>query len=92
MPYIPKKHEKYDLLPYCRRHGGEVFEYPSDLLRKLEEYIKPEDQLDPYGFKSYKEYDLEIDRIAQQFTNPTEVMALFVQFKAQVHEMNCKEQ
>ena len=92
MPYIPKEHEKYNLLPRCNEYGGEVFEYPSNLLRKLEEYIKPEDQLDPYGFKSYEEYDLEIDRVAQRFANQPEVIALFTQFKSLVHEMNCKEQ
>ena len=92
MPYIPKEHKKYNLLPRCSEYGGEVFEYPSNLLRKLEEYIKPEDQLDPYGFKSYEEYDLEIDRVAQRFANQPEVIALFTQFKSLVHEMNCKEQ
>lgn len=92
MPYIPKEHEKYDLLPFCRAHGGEVFEYPCDLLRKLEKYIKPEDQLDPYGFKSYEEYDREIDRIAHRFAEQPEVLELFVLYKEQIHEMNCKEQ
>ena len=87
-----KNTKKYNLLPRCSEHGGEVFEYPSNLLRKLEEYIKPEDQLDPYGFKSYEEYDLEIDRVAQRFANQPEVIALFTQFKSLVHEMNCKEQ
>lgn len=51
MPYIPKEHEKYDLLPYCRKHGGEVFEYPS-LLNKLNTYLKADDHLDPYGYDS----------------------------------------
>lgn len=92
MPYIPKEHEKYDLLPLCRERGGEVFEYPGDLLDRLEEYLAPEDQLMPYGFKSYEEYNQEINRIAQQFSNQPEVMELFAQLKAQVHEMNCKEQ
>lgn len=92
MPYIPKEHEKYDLLPFCRERGGEVFEYPSDLLDRLEAYLDPEDQLMPYGFKSYEEYNQEIDRIAQRFLVQPEVLDLFAQFKAQVHEMNCKEQ
>lgn len=92
MPYIPKEHEKYNLLPYCREHGGEVFEYPCNLLRKLEKFIKPEDQLDPYGFNSYDEYDREIDRIAQRFADQPEVLKLFALFKEQVRAMNCKEQ
>lgn len=92
MPYIPPEHEKYDLLPFSRTHGGEVFEYPSRLLRKLEEYIKPEDQLDPYGFASYAEYESEIDRVASRFADRTDVMALFAQFKEKIREMNRKEE
>ena len=26
MPYIPEEHQKYPVLPYCREHGGEVFQ------------------------------------------------------------------
>ena len=37
MPYIPKEHEKYDLLPFCRKSGGEVFEYPSCLVNEVED-------------------------------------------------------
>ena len=39
MPYIPKEHEKYDLLPYCRKDGGEVFEYPGGLINEAEELM-----------------------------------------------------
>lgn len=92
MLYIPKEHEKYNLLPYCRKHGGEVFEYPCNLLWKLEKFIKPEDQLDPYGFNSYEEYDREIDCVAQLFTDQPDMLDLFALFKEQVHAMNCKEQ
>lgn len=92
MPYIPKEHEKYNLLPFCREHGGEVFEYPCDLLDELEEYIPSEDQLTPYGFKSYEEYNQEIDRIARRFLDQPQVMDLFAEFKTQIYEMNRKEQ
>lgn len=92
MPYIPKEHEKYDLLPFCRAHGYEVFEYPGDLLWKLEKHIKSEEQLDPYGFRSYEEYDTEIDRVSQGFKDQPEVFAVFAQFKAQIYEMNRKEE
>ena len=92
MPYIPKEHKKYKLLPFCRKHGGEVFEYPCDLLRKIEQYLMFDEALDPYGFKSYDEYDQEIDRIAQRFAEQPEIASLFEQFKEQIHDMNCKEQ
>ncbi len=92
MPYIPKHHEKYDLLPYCRKNGGEVFDYPSDLMRKLGEFMKPGDQLDPYGYDSYEEYFAEIDRISQKYADRPEVMALFAEFVVQMKEMNCKDE
>lgn len=92
MPYIPKEHEKYNLLPLCRERGGEVLEYPSQLLFELEQYLEPEDQLDPYGYKSYEEYDAEIGRIAQKYMSQPQVVERLAKFKAQVHDMNCKEQ
>lgn len=91
MPYIPKEHEKYDLLPYCRKHGGEVFEYPS-LLNKLNTYLKADDHLDPYGYDSYEDYDCEIDRVAGLFSNQPEILELFRKYKKAIHELNCKEQ
>ena len=39
MPYIPEQHKKYNLLPYCRKDGGEVFDYPSDLISKAEKML-----------------------------------------------------
>ena len=56
MPYIPKEHVKYDLLPFCRKNGGEVFEYPSELLDKVEKYLPDGESLIPYGYNSYEEY------------------------------------
>lgn len=46
MPYIPKNHEKYNLLPRCKERGGEVFEYPS-MLNELEDILGK--SLMPYG-------------------------------------------
>ena len=91
MPYIPKEHEKYDLLPDSRKDGGEVFDYPCALLDKLETYIKPDDQLIPYGYDSYEDYNAKIDRIAQRFADQPEVLALFAQYKERLCQMNRKE-
>lgn len=91
MPYIPKEHEKYDLLPYCGKHGGEVFEYPY-LLNKLNTYLKADDHLDPYGYNSYEDYDCEIDRVASLFSDQPEILELFRKYKEAIHELNCKEQ
>ena len=53
MPYIPKKHEKYNLLPYCRKNGGEVFSYNGTLEHKL---AFPEMTIIPCGYNSYDEF------------------------------------
>jgi hypothetical protein len=37
MPYIPKEHEQYPVLPYRRKHGGEVFSYLSWPTEKIVE-------------------------------------------------------
>lgn len=91
MPYIPKQHEKYDLLPFCKEHGGEVFEYPSRLLEKVNSLLKPEDSLDPYGYKSYEEYFERVDCVSEQFKDDPDKYDLFVEFKKIMLEMNCKE-
>lgn len=31
MPYIPERHMKYELLPYCREYDDAVFSYPQML-------------------------------------------------------------
>ena len=37
LPYIPKEHKKYGLLPHSHKDGGEVFDYPVCMLNELEE-------------------------------------------------------
>lgn len=92
-PYIPKGHRKYDLLPYCRKNGGEVFAYPSDLIDKLvERTMLLRTCFDPYGFSSYKEYFAEIDSRAQSYKKQPEIMALFEQLRTKMKEMNRKKE
>ena len=61
-PYIPAEHVEYDLLPRCRKNGGEVFSYPAELeaidelLSKHEYAEDPERRISlliPYGERSY---------------------------------------
>ena len=92
MPYIPKHHEKYGLLPSCREHGGEVFDYPSELLSEVNKLLKPDDNLIPYGYNSYEEYFDEVDRLAEEFKDNPDKYNLFVEFKKVMREMNCKEE
>ena len=49
MAYIPKEHEKYELLPMCRRNGGEVFSYPSGIVDELSKRLPEGENLIPYG-------------------------------------------
>lgn len=90
MPYIPVNHKKYDVLPYIRKRGGEVFDYPSKLLFQIEEIIGHD--LTPYGYASYEEYYEEVDRCAEPFVDDPEIMKLFSDYKSEVRCMNRKEQ
>lgn len=92
MPYIPKEHEKYDLLPFSRKRGGEVFEYPCFDLYRLEEYLNDGESLDPYGYSSYEEYYTQIDRIVNRFSDQSDVAQLFTAYKEKVIKLNQKEQ
>ena len=89
MAYIPKEHKKYNLLPACKRRGGEVFEYPSVLLSEIEE-ITGTLHLIPYGYKSYKEYYDYVDSIINQYSNNQEVAKKLTEYKNGVKELNVK--
>ena len=52
MPYIPYEHETYKLLPRSRKNGGEVFEYPSELLDEVNSILPKGENLIPYGYDS----------------------------------------
>ena len=91
MAYIPKEHKKYNLLPACKRRGGEVFEYPSELLNKIEE-ITGTLHLIPYGYKSYKEYYDYVDGIINQHSNNQEVAHKLIEYKNGIKELNVKEE
>lgn len=88
MPYIPKKHEKYNLLPMCRKNGREVFEYPRLLLSRLEELGVH--HLDPYGYQSYEEYYAELDKRKSQLSDAA-ILEAFDKFKNRMPELNQKE-
>ena len=91
MTYIPEKHKKYDLLPYCRKHGGEVFDYPPVLLNMINSHLPEGEMLDPYGFDSYEEYYATVEKYKNQYALDEETRTLFQEFKAKMMEMNDKE-
>lgn len=92
MTYIPKKHEKYNLLPGCRRSGGEVFTYPCSLLRELEKYLPQGHNMMPYGYDSYEEYYKAMDKYAEIYFTEEKLSNLYKKFIEEMHQMNDKEQ
>lgn len=95
MPYIPVGHEKYDLLPKCRKRGGEVFSYPSEELSVIETLLPKGEGLTPYGYESYAEYDAEIDRysLLYGFYNGelNDLGCKLMAYKEIIRKMNVKE-
>ena len=81
MAYIPIEHQKYDILPFCRSKGGEVFSYDSELASEICELLPcreieqttPDgaelqnvDYFSPWGFDSYEEYDEYLDSLISE--------------------------
>ncbi len=91
MPYIPKQHEKYNLLPYCRKEGGEVFDYPSALISKAEKLLEDE-YLMPYNFDSYEEYYCHIDNLIEKHKENPQIVKVLTRVKTDVRLMNIKEE
>lgn len=92
MPYIPKEHEKYDLLPNCRKNGGEVFDYPSKLIFEAEQLLGSSLGLFPYNFDSYADYFCSIDALIKDNINRPEVISKLEKIRDMVKIMNQKEE
>ena len=91
MPYIPEEHKQYNLLPYCCEHGGEVFDYPSELIYEAEKLLGESGELMPYNYNSYEQYYGFIDALIAQHKNDPEIKAKLLQVKEMVQQMNQKE-
>ena len=92
MPYIPKEHEKYDLLPYCREDGGEVFDYPSELICVAEKLIGSSVGIFPYNYNSYEDYYKILDELIEAYSEQAETVDALKKVRERVKEMNCKEE
>ena len=91
MAYIPEQHRQYNLLPFCCEHGGEVFEYPSGLLNKVNGFLPQGETLDPYGFESYEEYYSAIDRWISFCKSNKKAVSVLQAFRKEMIRRNCKE-
>lgn len=91
MAYIPEKHKKYDVLPMCRKCGGEVFSYPGKIIDDLENYLPEEENMIPYGYDSYEQYMKKMDCLALQYFQEKKAQDVYEQFKNLMKEMNNKE-
>lgn len=92
MPYIPVQHQKYDLLPYCKEHGGEVFEYPGPLIDKIADLTGRSEAVLPYGFNSCEEYFASLDREIASNEHFHNAASLLKQLKAEMLQLNRKEE
>ena len=87
MPYIPEAHKKYNLLPNCQKNNGEVFVYPSELLKKLQNINSK--ILDPYGYSSYDEYYDKLNKI-YSLSHDDKFRTLILRYKKRLVELNDK--
>ena len=89
MPYIPKEHEKFDVIPYCREHGGEVFEYPWMFdIEKMEEGLTIPM---PYGYLHYDDYIKKLDEFINLYKAKQAIYNALIQWKKDFEEINVKE-
>ena len=72
MPYIPYEHETYRLLPRSRKEGGEVFEYPCDLLDQVNSILPEGEDLIPYGYDSIDSYCAAMEKWLHHFAEDKE--------------------
>lgn len=103
-PYIPPAHERYDLLPRCRKNGGEVFSYP-EWLGDFEDLVRDagifeDDSSDsrnclhfiPHGYKSYADYQSMLkdsaDRCRQK---DAELAVAILDLGREIDRLNVKE-
>lgn len=85
MPYIPKEHLKYNILPNASKGNWEVFEYP-DTLEELVRLTNNELNY-PYNYKSYQQYYDELDSIIFRYPKYKKEL---MEFKKKMIEMNDK--
>lgn len=92
MPYIPAEHEQYNLLPLCRKDGGEVFDYPSKLIYEAEQMLGSSEGLFPYNFNSYEDYYASVDTLIVKHSAERAIVQKLRDVREMVAKMNRKEE
>ena len=95
MAYIPVRHQQYDILPMCRKTGGEVFSYSSDMENEIRKLLPGEESVIPYGYDSYEEFDKQLDDYISQYGTEDSKLnrlgQLLTEYKADIKRRNIKE-
>jgi len=95
MAYIPESHEKYNLLSWCNKNGREVFSYPSSLEGGISSKLPEGEDVIPYGYNSYAEFDEQLDLYIEQYGTLNGEISdfgqLIIKYKEIIHKMNVKE-
>ncbi len=91
MPYIPAGHQRYGLLPLCCSKGGEVFEYPTQLIMELEEFLNTDETIIPFGYNSYEEYYAYLDEINKENADNKFIKNKIEELKREIRALNIKE-
>ena len=91
MPYIPYEYETYRLLPRSRKEGGEVFEYPCDLLDQVNSILPEGEDLIPYGYDSIDSYCTEMEKWLDFFAEDKEKYDLINRYYYKVVILNSPE-
>ena len=95
MPYIPKAHEKYNLLPFCRENGGEVFSYSSEMEDQIRGMLPEGDSVIPYGYDNYEAFYARLDKYVSLYGTAggklSELGKKILEYKDNIKKRNIKE-
>jgi hypothetical protein len=92
MPYIPKAHEKYNLLTINEQFNSEVFEYDADTVWEVLHIIGKDYNLMPYNYPSYESYFEELDKLASEFSDNHDAVNAIEKLRNEIKELNQKEE
>lgn len=92
MAHIPTRHKKYNLLPFCREQGGEVFCYRPELLERINALLPDGENVTPYGYFTYREYYTMFDSVMENhLLDESRLYVLLKRFRKEMKDLNVKE-